>query len=159
MDHSSTYLSNIHFSTNKPLSSTIHISNFSGHWPNTEWWITTFFWTSLTNFICPSLAFLYLQCQEIVNPYPVSMTLCISTLFLLLYSQLWLFWLKVPPFLIGQEPFCISDILITLLWTFCSFTLLLEMKIKATLPIRYLSEGECCWKRGMLTASQKMSVL
>lgn len=30
---------------------------------------------------------------------------------------------------------------------------------KATLPIRYLSEGECCCLWKMLTASQKMSVL
>lgn len=71
------------------------------------------------------------------------MILCLSTLFLFLYSQLWVFWMKVPPFFTGQKPSCVSGILITLPWTFCSFTLFLEIKGvgKATLPARYLSEG------------------
>lgn len=77
MDHPCTYLSNTHFSTNQPPSSTIHVSNFSGHRPTAEWTITTFFWRSVlnltpTSFICLSNS--YLQCQETVNPYPVPMT-------------------------------------------------------------------------------------
>lgn len=110
---------------------------------------------------------LILVLKEPVNSQSIStllVILCFSTIFLLSYLQLLLFWLKSPTIshcrvaiLYFWHPYCPS---LKFLHLFCLFG---DQGLgKPTSLIRYLSDDECycLWKRGMLTTlHKKMLVL
>lgn len=170
MDHSCTYLSNTRFSTNKSLSSTIHVSTFSGHRPAAEWRITTFFWRFVVNltptsFICPSLTFVLTMpgngqsLSTVYDSWFYAFLLYFSSSTHSYGCSGW----KPPHFSLGRS----HPVYLTSLSPFPElFAALLSFwrsKEWARQPcqqgIFLRGECYCLWKRGMLTASQKMSVL